>query len=118
MLIINIDNKRSLSKASAIAITIINIFINYYSILFDDRNFLFEFELFIDFDYENKIFVHVVNILIIFIQIKNVIARFIMLFRHNGTIHENILRLIVYSMKVKGNIYLERPTKIINNKTE
>lgn len=62
--------------------TIINILINYHNILFDDRNFLFKLELFIDFDYEKEIFIHVVNILIIFVQTKNVIATFIILFRN------------------------------------
>ena len=45
----------------------INILINYYDILFDDRDFLFEFKLVISFDKDNEVFAYVIDFLLTFI---------------------------------------------------
>ena len=47
--------------------TMINILINYYDILFDDRDFLFEFKLVISFDKDNEVFAYVIDFLLTFI---------------------------------------------------
>ena len=47
--------------------TMINISINYYDILFDDRDFLLEFKLVIFFDKNDEIFAHVIDCLLTFI---------------------------------------------------
>ena len=64
--------------------SIINVLINYISTLFNDRDFLFKFELLInyDLDFNDDIFAHVVDFIIIFIQIKNVTKTFMIFFRN------------------------------------
>ena len=47
--------------------TIINISINYYDILFDDYNFLFESELVTSLDKNNEIFVYIIDCSLTFI---------------------------------------------------
>ena len=49
--------------------SIINDLINYINILFNNRNFLFELEFLInyDFDFNNDIFAYVIDFIIIFI---------------------------------------------------
>ena len=59
-----------------------NILINYYNTLFDDRDFLFEFELIIFFDKNDGVFAHIINCSLTFMQIKNIIEAFIMLFKN------------------------------------
>ena len=60
----------------------INILINYYDILFDDRDFLFESELIIFLDKDDGVFVYVIDCSLTFIQVKNIIKAFIILFRN------------------------------------
>ena len=62
--------------------TIINISINYYDILFNNRNFLFEFKLITFFDKNNEVFVYVIDCLLTFMQVKNIIETFIVLFKN------------------------------------
>ena len=52
--------------------SIINISIIYLTI-FDDRDFLFEFEFLINyfFDFDDEIFVYIIDFIIIFVQIRN-----------------------------------------------
>ena len=54
-----------------------------YSIIFDDRNFLFEFEFLINYNFDDndKIFIYIVDIIIIFIQIRNFIEVLITFFK-------------------------------------
>ena len=60
----------------------INISINYLSILFDNRDFLFESELITFLDKNNGVFIYVIDCLLIFIQVKNIIKAFIILFKN------------------------------------
>ena len=60
----------------------INILINYYDILFDDRDFLFEFKLIIFFDKDSEVFAYVIDCSLTFMQIKNIIKTLIILFRN------------------------------------
>ena len=60
----------------------INISINYYNTLFNDRDFLFESELIISFDKNNEIFVYIIDCLLIFMQVKNIIKAFIILLKN------------------------------------
>ena len=60
----------------------INISINYYDILSDDRDFLFESELVISLNKDNEVFAHVIDCLLTFVQIKNTIKALIILFKN------------------------------------
>ena len=53
--------------------SIINVFVNYINTFPKNRDFLFEFELLINynFNFDDEIFIHVVNFIIIFILIRN-----------------------------------------------
>ena len=62
--------------------SILNISINYYNTLLNDRDYLFKSELTIYFDNNNEIFAHIINCLITFVQTKNIIKAFIVLFRY------------------------------------
>ena len=57
----------------------INILINYYNILFDDRDFLFESELVIFLDKDNGVFAHIIDCSLTFVQVKNIIKVLIIL---------------------------------------
>ena len=61
---------------------IINISINYHDTLSNDRDYLFKPELSIYLDKKDGVFTHVVDLLMIFVQIKNVIETSIMLLRN------------------------------------
>ena len=65
---------------------IINVLINYLSILFNDRDFLFKFEFLIsynlDFDFDSDIFAYIVNFIIFFVQVESAIEAFMILFRN------------------------------------
>ena len=69
-----------------------NVSINYASILFNDRDFLFEFEFSINYNFnsDDDIFIHVVDFIMIFIQTKNVMKT-----------------LIIFLKNVKLNIIIE-----------
>ena len=60
----------------------INISINYYDTLFDDRDFLFESELVISLDKDNEIFAYIIDCSLTFVQAKNTIKTFIILLRN------------------------------------
>ena len=59
----------------------IDIFMIYHESLFNDRDFLFEFQCFNDLDNDDEIYAHVVDFSLIFVQIRNVTDRLITLFK-------------------------------------
>ena len=61
---------------------ITNILINYHGILSNNRNYLFELKFLIFLDKNRGVFTYIVNIFIIFIQVKNFIEIFIILFKN------------------------------------
>ena len=63
---------------------VINVLINYVSTLFDDRDFLFESELLINYnlDFDDDVFAHIVDFFIFFIQIRNFIKTSIIFFKN------------------------------------
>ena len=64
--------------------SVINISINYINTLFNDHDFLFEPELSVNYnlDFDDDIFAHVIDFIIIFIQTKNVTKTFVIFFRN------------------------------------
>lgn len=61
---------------------IINVLINYYDTLLDDRDYLFESKLFTFLNKKEKIFVYVIDFFIIFVQAKNTIEISIILLKN------------------------------------
>ena len=62
--------------------TITNISINYYDILLNNRDYLFKLKFLILLDKNKEVSIHVIDIFVIFIQIKNFIEIFIILFEN------------------------------------
>lgn len=53
----------------------------YHESLLNDRDFLFKFKCFNNFDDDDEIYVHMIDFFLIFVQIRNIINKLITLFK-------------------------------------
>lgn len=74
--IVQVKFNTIISSHSTIEISII-----YHQSLFDDRDFLFEFQCFNNFDNNDEVYVHVIDFFLIFVQIWNIIDNSITLLK-------------------------------------
>ena len=76
-----IKNKQIVSLSS---MSIINVLIQMRnnSTLFVERDYMFYFETLFNFNVENDVFIHIININISMIQIRNVTSKIVIIFRY------------------------------------